>query len=62
MLSGFNNDESLVQWHGIPRSCNNFQVKTRSAILLLLALIIVGSLVWEIRGITFYHARVENKK
>jgi hypothetical protein len=36
-------------------------VRLRTAILMIVALIVVGSLAWEFRGIKFYSARIGHK-
>ena len=39
-----------------------FSMNLRTAIVLIVALIVVGGAIWEFRGITFYSARIEKKK
>jgi hypothetical protein len=37
-------------------------MRLRTAILLVVALIALGSIAWEFQGITFYSARIDEKK
>jgi hypothetical protein len=37
-------------------------MKLKTAILILVVLIMLGGLVWEFHGIKFYTARIEKKK
>lgn len=37
-------------------------MRLRTVIWIIVALIVVGSAVWEFRGIKFYSARIEKKK
>jgi hypothetical protein len=37
-------------------------MKMKTAILILVALIMLGGLAWEFHGVKFYTARIEKKK